>query len=260
MNRYKLLDILPETLTTQFDFVVSYKTVNYSVFDTAFFVQEVEQHFGDRIIRLSGEDPTTALVALFGRWKASRSANYARRMYALSKDYEPLDNYDRTETRTGSSTTTHGETVTRTHANTDTRTNSNNDARTFTNYHETNTKNGAVNRNDNIYGVNSANPVPSTKSQELYNNVIDDKTTTGSYTDAHTGTITDAHTGTITDAHTGEDETEDGYTLRAYGNIGVTTSAEMLTQDLAFLARDIALTAICDFIDRYTFYIEEVEL
>ncbi len=260
MNRYKLLDILPETLTNQFDFVVTYKTVNYTVFDTDFFVQEIEQHFGDRIIRLSGEDPTTALIALFGRWKASRSANYARRMYALSKDYEPLDNYDRTETRTGSSTTTHGETVTRTHLNTDTRTNANNDARTFSNYHETNTRSGSETNTHNTYGANSAAPVPADTDTDTFNNLTDDKTTTGSYTDAHTGTITDAHTGTITDAHSGEDETEDGYTLRAHGNIGVTTSAEMLTQDLAFLARDISLTAICDFIDRYTFYIEEVDL
>ena len=60
---------------------------------------------------------------------------------------------------------------------------------------------------------------------------------TGTITDANSGTISDAHTGTITDAHTGtisdreagvrSDVTHSGH---IQGNIGVTTSAQMVTE------------------------------
>ena len=68
----------------------------------------------------------------------------------------------------------------------------------------------------------------------------------GTITDAHTGTIADAHTGTITDAHTGtiKDEYGEGHSDvgtedvtfthegRIHGNIGVTTSQQMLQAEL----------------------------
>lgn len=69
---------------------------------------------------------------------------------------------------------------------------------------------------------------------------------TGTITDDHTGTITDAHAGTLTDNHSGSgsenfDEThaDNGFedidfehTGRVHGNIGVTTSQQMLQQEL----------------------------
>ena len=227
MQTVKLTDALPTTITTQFDFKATYDDVEYTIFNSAFFLNEVWQHFSDRLIRLSGDDLSAALVSLFGIWKASRADTYARRMFALAKDYDPLENYNRTETREGSSDTTHGESITRTHNNTDTLTYAGT---------ETNTS--------DLYGANSITGVPS-------------DVNTRSFTQR---TDTDAHTGTITDAHSGKDTVEDGYELHAYGNIGVTTSQQMLESDLALLQHDIALTALCEFIDRYTYVLESLDL
>lgn len=284
------------TLTNQFDFSTSYvdkegETHSYTIFGTALFTQEIEQHFFDRKILLDEDAPATALVTLFSRWKASRADAYARRAYALATKYEPLDNYDRTETRTGSSETTHGETITTTHADTQTQTNNNTDTRTHLDTDTTTYNNSDTTTNNNsdtttyagtetnekgLFGVNSGTGVDSDVDKKSF----DDRTDTvahsgtitdahsgtvadahtGTITDAHTGTIANAHTGTITDAHSGKDSVEDGYTLRAHGNIGVTTSAAMLQEDKGLLSYDLALIAICDFIDRYTYYSEGLSL
>lgn len=75
-------------------------------------------------------------------------------------------------------------------------------------------------------------------------NITDEHT--GTITDAHAGTITDEHTGTITDAHTGtitdgfdETHSDNGsentdfvHDGRIHGNIGVTTSQQMLQSEL----------------------------
>lgn len=252
MKRYKMLDILPETLTSQFDFIASYTApgaespVNYTIFDTALFVQELQQHFTDREIRLGDTTPTADLLALFTRWKNSRSDSYARRAYALSVKYEPLENYDRIEHKEGSSELEHGETIERTHDNSDTR--------SYTDYNEKTVRSGSETDASGIFGVNSAatTPVPADTDTRTYNDVTDSRDITGSIEDAHSGTITDAHTGT--------DTTTDGYDLRAHGNIGVMTAAQMLEEDKKLAAYDLALVAICDFIDRYTFYMEAIDL
>ena len=252
MKRYKLLDILPESLTNQFDFAASYtppgaeSPVSYTIFDTSLFVQELEQHFTDREIRLGDTTPTADLLALFTRWKNSRSDSYARRAYALSVKYEPLENYDRIEHREGSTEVEHGETIERTHDNTDTR--------SYTDYNEETVRSGSETDASGIYGVNSAaaTPVPADTDTRTYNDVTDSRDITGSIADAHSGTITDEHSGT--------DTTTDGYDLHVHGNVGVTQASEMLLNDKSILAYDLALVAICDFIDRYTFYMEGIDL
>lgn len=269
MTRYKLLDILPETLTNQFDFAASYtppgaeSPTSYTIFDTPLFVQELEQHFTDRIIRLGDTTPTADLLALFTRWKNSRADSYARRAYALSVKYEPLENYDRIEHKEGSSDLTHGEEIERTHDNTDTETHTSDCIeRSYDNYNEENVRSGSETNESGIFGVNSAaaTPVPANTDTTTYNDVTDSKSITGSYTDTHTGSVTMAHAGTITDVHSGVDSTEDSYDLRAHGNIGVTTAAQMLEEDRKLISYDLALVAICDFIDRYTFYSEGLDL
>lgn len=227
MQTVKLTEALPETITTQFDFAATYDNVTYTIFNSAFFVNEIWQHFSDRFVSLSGDDLSAALVSLFGIWKSSRSETYARRMYALAINYDPLENYNRTETREGVSETTHGETITRTHNNTDTKTYS-----------------GTETETSDLYGVNSQTGVPADVNTKSFTQRQD----------------TDAHTGTIADAHTGKDSTEDGYELHAFGNIGVTTSQQMLESDIALLKHDIALTAVCDFIDRYTWFVDGLSL
>ena len=83
--------------------------------------------------------------------------------------------------------------------------------------------------------------------------------TSGSYRDTHgyTDGLIREQSGTETRANSGTDL--DGYTLERYGNIGVTTSQQMLASDLDLLKYDIAMTAIKEFIQQYTYILCEVD-
>lgn len=117
------------------------------------------------------------------------------------------------------------------------------------------------------------------KDQQGYTKGLE-KTTTGSYKDqngfvtygnekAVTGSykeqkgqiqdgLTNEKQGKETTAHSGTDL--DGYTLDRYGNIGVTTSQQMLASDLDLLKYDIVMEAIREFIGRFTYFSEEVDI
>ena len=105
-----------------------------------------------------------------------------------------------------------------------------------------------------VYGFNSTADAASEKS------VVDQDTTdTGSITDTHTGTITDTHTGTITDTHTGtrthdRDTTDTGTittTRTEQGNIGLTSTQELIRQQRDVVQFNIIDIIINDFIDRF---------
>lgn len=83
--------------------------------------------------------------------------------------------------------------------------------------------------------------------------------TSGSYRDTHgyTNGLNREQLGKETTTHSGEDQ--DSYTLERYGNIGVTTSQQMLASDLDLLKYDIAMTAIKEFIQQYTYISCEVD-
>ena len=92
--------------------------------------------------------------------------------------------------------------------------------------------------------------------QTLNGHVVE---TSGSYRDTHgyTNGLNREQLGTETTTHSGEDQ--DSYTLERYGNIGVTTSQQMLASDLDLLKYDIAMTAIKEFIQQYTYISIEVD-
>ena len=85
------------------------------------------------------------------------------------------------------------------------------------------------------------------------------KETSGSYRDTHgyTDGLIREQFGTETRANSGTDL--DGYSLDRYGNIGVTTSQQMLASDLDLLKYDISMMAIKEFISQYTYFSYEVE-
>ena len=76
----------------------------------------------------------------------------------------------------------------------------------------------------------------------------------------YTGTqqTTDAHTGYIEHTTDGKDTDTRNYTLYKNGNIGVMTPSEMLQKEYDGLIQDLAHRALYEFIDRYTWYSEEV--
>ena len=184
-----------------------------------------------------------------------------------------------TDTRThlNTDTRTHADTDTRTNNNTDTQTNNNTDTRThldtmtrtLDNTDEQTRDLAGTNDITNSHGVFGYNS--STKAPESEDITDQDTTDTGTVTDvhsgtiadAHTGTIADAHTGTITDAHTGtitdarvidKDNTDTG-TISTYrteqGNIGLTSTQDLIKQQRDVVMFNIMDVIIHDFIDRF---------
>lgn len=271
-------------------------THNYNVFTSSQFRQIAKQMFGKRVYDDWDDETTLAqmitdFLASFTAWKGIRSDTYGRRMYALEQKFNPLENYRSTETREGSFT--HGESVELSFTNRkDTQKDDSFVEKSFTNYKETEKDDSSTTRTytdyEETYGNaeqththsvsadDSSSYVPS--SQDVDGTHDDTKSIDGSITDTKGFTLGDVKTieGTIKDqkgfttngltneksgkettAHSGTDEDE--YTLERFGNIGVTTSQQMLASDLDLLKYDIAMLAIKEFIGQYTFVSEEVD-
>lgn len=101
--------------------------------------------------------------------------------------------------------------------------------------------------------------------ETTYNNTKETVETTHNNTKekvekTYTGTqqTTDAHTGYIEHTTDGKDTDTRNYTLYKNGNIGVMTPSEMLQKEYDGLIQDLAYRALKEFIDRYTWYCEEV--
>ena len=71
--------------------------------------------------------------------------------------------------------------------------------------------------------------------------------------------IETAHTGYIEHTTDGTDTDTRNYTLYKNGNIGVMTPSEMLQKEYDGLMQDLAHRALYEFINRYTWYSEEVD-
>ena len=192
-----------------------------------------------------------------------------------------------TDTRThlNTDTRTHLNTDTRTNDNTDTRTNDNTDTTTLDNTDEQTRNLAGTNdstTSHGVYGYNSSTKAPESEDiidqdttdtgtvTDTHTGTITDEHTgtitdahTGTITDAHTGTITDAHTGTITDAHTGtitdarviDRDTSDTGTIATYrteqGNIGLTSTQDLIKAQREVVQINIMDIIIHDFIDRF---------
>lgn len=163
------------------------------------------------------------------------------------------DGYGSTSTRTDNLSDGYGKTLTRTdnlemeHTGTDTTA-------------ESGSETGSSSRELSSYGLNSSEPVPTdeeasstsqttqgtkTETKNLTDTQTGTVTTAESGTDTHTGTSAtaktgaDTHTGTQTNAATGTDQRTDDktvtdshtYLLTRRGNIGVTTSQEMIEKE-----------------------------
>lgn len=131
-------------------------------------------------------------------WSATR-LNIWERLYALAtQEYNPLDNYDRTETIT----TDHGHVLTMAKS-----------ANNSKSGRSTNTGSGSVNKS--TYGYNSSQSAPT-----------DDVNT------SDTNTITDSLTETEQGLDTHTNSGRDVETRHGKGNIGVTTYGKMIDEEL----------------------------
>ena len=160
--------------------------------------------------KLTNENITTlasVLFSMFGR-------NWSELYETLSYEYDPISNYDMTETETSSGTTSDTLTHTGTQNTTHTGTVGTSDTQTVNGSGEGSTEN-------NVYGFNSSTAVGDTSTGSTTSNT---NTATGSST--QTNNLTDARTDNLTD--TGSGSHSDSRTLTRSGNIGVTTSQQMV--------------------------------
>lgn len=199
---------------------------------------------------LTNENITTLANVIYNMFGRNWSELYA----TLSYEYNPISNYDMTETETASGTTSDTLTHTGTQNTTHTGTVQNSDTLTHTGTQNTthtgtvqNADNQTVNgsgsgtTSDNVYGFNSANAVGDTTSENTTTNentAQGSSTQTNNLTDGRTDNLTDTgsstQTNNLTDERTdnlidtGRGSHSDSRTLTRSGNIGVTTSQQMI--------------------------------
>lgn len=117
--RERLAKLLKQDTTTDLGWTVTYTDEDsvqhpFNVFTDSQFRQIVKQMFGVRVYDDWDDESTlqqwvTDFLASFTAWKGIRHDTYANRMWALSKKFEPLENYRAHEHREGSMT--HGESI-----------------------------------------------------------------------------------------------------------------------------------------------------
>lgn len=277
-----------QTITNQFDFSGSCPdqegtSQSFTIFTTSFFLNEINHNFFNRVMFVDPDAAFTDLVSTFTIWSQNRGYMYARLAYAYSLGYNPIENYNSIEEHTGHDDFDNKKKVTHTWTNdtieraydaenplkTTRLYDSENPLKVETGHTDDKTKTTYNNVKDTDesfkYGVNSANKVPSAENtntrsgnEEVEYLGTRADTTTGKYADTTTGKYTDKHTGSYNDENSGKDSTIYNSQIVKHGNIGVSTASGMIQELFDGLKQNLALRAVHDFLDAFTFYDGEV--
>lgn len=231
-------------------------------------------------------------------WIASREQEIAPLMYALSLKYNPIENYRSTETRQGLVKDGTTDTLEFTNRK-DIETDDSFTEHTFTDYKETEkidestttgygsgdaaykesfsygeqTRTGKISADDATDFVNHTQDVDAlhTDSKKIENDIVASRATgqngntkeiSGSWKDAHgvpaggQGRVLEK-IGVETSRKGGQ--IEDSYTLERFGNIGVTTTQQMLSSSYDLAARSVVYLMLKEFVELYTYISEEVD-
>lgn len=222
-------------------------------YDRDTFIESLMMEHGEKCVLYSNPSFLKDAITL---WSKKSFLELQRIYEALSAEYDPIYNYDRYEEyedeegRTFKTETNAGHkandkqnyTDKQTNNNTDTTTNNNTD--TTTNDYDVVTESNRDSITEHqISADNSSSYQPEWR--ETNNGGKTTTANSGTITDAHTGTITDAHTGTITRdingtvqdlSETSNSKTNDEekrnlkHKAHLYGNIGITSSATLVTE------------------------------
>jgi len=200
-------------------------------------------------------------------WFSRNFLNFDRMMSALTAEYNPIENYDRHEdwTRTpdlqdeskhtgSDNVAASGKDSTQlSGSDTDTLSGEDTTTRSYTGYNESSTRTGDDTTERTVSAFDSGTYQPAEKTVETFGSVKDSKDITGSYDDkTDYGKVdtmaygrkdeteygrkdTTTFNSTLTDRHTGDEK----YTSYIHGNIGVTTSQQMITSELELRKFDI---------------------
>ena len=180
----------------------------------------------------------TSILAVCG-------VNWGKQWETLSFKYSPIENYRMVESMTNDKTVDeYGKTRTRTDNLQHTKTGTEQDSPDLT---DTTTPNLISTGENSIYGFNSSNPVPL---DEQTKHATGTNTNTRTGTDTRTYNTTDADTGTQTDNDGGSDIRTRNYTLTRSGNIGVTTSQQMIESERALWVWNFFRDVVFPDIDR----------
>lgn len=185
-----------------------------------------KQYMIDEIIMRSGDlftyhQQPTFLKRNITNWFNRNYEQFLRMMDALLKEYNPIENYDREE----DTTTTPGVEHTETHSGTDSEDHTGTDGRNIKSY-----PTAIRNTENQVSAYDSSSYSPKDKTIQTgsgYDESQDDFT--------HGESIDTTHGHTITNSVTGYDT----FHSRVHGNIGVTTNAQMVTQELELRKFDI---------------------
>ena len=253
---------------------------------------EIEDNFAERSIYVKEtETPMTDFAAMWARWLSRRGDRLAASWEALHTKYKPLENYDRYEDGKDTRTITPAETTrTTTPAEVTTEispaetTNTITPAETTDTEAITNTQESPGRVSDTVnkvYPFNSSSAVPvsegkTTNTGETKKSLTVDEAGTEAVTVQQAGTdaVTVQHAGTdvltvqtagseaLTVQTAGsevltvqEPETDEiEYGKHVSGNIGLTSSMDLIRQEMKIDEVDFVYKAICEFIGLYTIY------
>lgn len=217
-----------------------------------YFVSKWNDDFSedDNILGASIEFTTT-----YQHWRNLMLDNVVRFWDALAEEYDPLENYDRKEEGSWTDAMHKGS---RTATNTDTKdaVNSNSNVNTTT------TPTGTTTTTDYVNGENNTAELPTGKSVTSFDNadtVVDSVTTADeqdNYT-RRTGDKANNYTETTDISDTVFDKnvrTFDGY--RVHGNIGVTTSSQLLLGEKEVRLTNYVYSLIDEFVKQYLVYVD----
>lgn len=180
----------------------------------------------------------TSILAVSG-------VNWGKQWETMSFEYDPIENYSMQEQMTNDITVDeYGKTRTRTDNLSHTKTGTEQDAPNIT---DTTTPDLTSTDENSVHGFNSTDPVPS---NEQIRRATGTNTNTRTGTDTRTYNTTDADTGTQTDNDGGSDTRTRNYTLTRSGNIGVTTSQQMIESERALWVWNFFRNVVFPDIDR----------
>ena len=192
-------------------------------YDKPTFIDSLLLEHGEKCVLYTDVDfMKYSIGAVSRKW-----ANELTRIYdALTAEYDPLSNYDRTEEIKDSRGKKFNEKTEGDY--TDARTDNLQSKRTagLTNT-DTQTIAGTTEREVSAY--DSSSYAPSEKN--TYNNGTSTRSETGTDTIDNTGTLNTRHAGTFADKNGGETENY-SRSVHMYGNIGITTNVQMWTEEV----------------------------
>lgn len=231
-------------------------------------------------------------------WISSRDAQIGPLMYALALKYNPIENYRSSEIKLGTIKDNTSQTLEFTDRK-DIETDDSYTEHSYNGYKETEkidettttgygtgntayketyvnaeqTRTSKISADDATDFVNSAQDIDSqhTDSKTIENDISNSRQTgtngntkeiTGSWKDAH-GIPEDGQghvlqkVGVETTRNGGQ--REDNYTIEKYGNIGVTTTQQMLESSLDLAKKSIVYMMLQEFVEMYTYISEEVD-